>query len=69
MFKVIEDISPPIVNQLFNSNKVYNLRNPIGVSLSLVKTLFSGLTILLYIGPKIWKIIPPEIKKFDSLEI
>ena len=33
----------------------------------LVKTVFSGLESLSYLGPKTWEITPPEIKQVDVL--
>ena len=64
MFKVIKDISPPIVNKLFDRNEGnnYNLRNLSEFSLPIVTTVLSGLETLSYLGPKLWKIVPPEIK-------
>ena len=69
MFKGTTCISPPIVNELFNSNEGnnYNLRDPSDRSLPIVKTAFSGLESLSNLGPNIWEIVPPEIKEIDSL--
>ena len=48
MLKVIKDISPPIVNELFDRNQGnnYNLQNPFVFSLPIVKTVFIGLETL-----------------------
>ena len=59
MFKVIKGISPPIVNKLFkrNAGKI------------LVKTVFSRLEPLSYLGRKIWEIVPIEIKEVDCYNL
>lgn len=59
MFKVIKGISPPTVNKLFKRN----------AGIILLKTVFSRLEPLSYLGRKIWEIVPIEIKEVDSVTI
>ena len=43
------------------------MKDPSDCSLLIVKTAFGGLECLTNLGPKISKIVPPEIKEVDSL--
>ena len=62
-------ISLSPVNELFDRNEEnnYNLKSPSDFSLTIVKTMLSGVEALLYLVRKIREIVPPEMKKVDSL--
>ena len=60
MYKLISNLSPPILNAVFklNSDSLYNLRQISQFSRSLVKSLYHGTESISYLGPKIWDILP-----------
>ena len=68
IYKVINDISPEIMKDIFvlkhnnryNSNEVFITKN--------IRTEHYGKESLSYLGPKIWKIIPNDIKTSKSLK-
>ena len=46
----------------------YNLRNSLICGSYIIKTVHYGTETITYLGPKIWSIIPDEIKESASLE-
>ena len=67
MFKVSNGLAPEITNNVFQINpSVYNLRNSESEN---VKTVHYGTESLSFLGPKIWKLVPLEIKNSTSLQI
>lgn len=69
MLKIMKGVTSFMLNELFNSNERdnYILRNSSYLSLPITKTVFSRLEALSYLGPKVWEIVPLEIKVVDSL--
>ena len=68
MYKVANNIAPTIVSELFSfSNVNYNLRNGSQFHQTSVKSVWNGLETVSYLGPKIWKMVPEEIKQKPSL--
>ena len=67
IFKVINNISPEIMKEIFvlESNCMYNTRE-LFVTHN-VRTEHYGKATLSYLGPKIWNIIPNEIKSAATL--
>ena len=77
MFKTTKGETPYFMNDVFNSNvnigtenasahtrlqsHFYNPTNP--------KKVFSGLETLRVLGPKIWNLVPGDIKKSSSVSI
>ena len=65
MFKVSNGLATEITNNVFQINpSVYNLRNS-EFKTENVKTVHYGT----FLGPKIWKLVPLEIKNSISLQI
>ena len=69
IYKVINDISPVIMKDIFvlKENCIYNSRE-IFVTNN-IRTEHYGKESLSYLGPKIWSIIPNDIKTSTSLNI
>ena len=69
MFKVKNKLCSEIKLDLFKEVKhSYNLRNHLICGSYKIKTVRYGTQTITYLGPKIWSIIPDEIKESASLE-
>ena len=66
MFKVSKDLCPEIVKGLFEfrNEKPYNLRQ---MSQFYILTLRKGTKSIKFLGPKIWELIPDEMRELESL--
>ena len=68
VFKVYRSMSPPIFSELFRGRDIcYNLQSNSNVAVPNVKSVFHGSESISYLGPKIWDIIPLELKELTSL--
>ena len=68
MFKVYRSMSPPIFSELFRGRDIcYNLRSNSNFAVPHVKSVFHGSESISYLGPKIWDIVPLELKELTSL--
>ena len=69
MFKVSRGLSPEIVNELFQFREQipYQLRQRPQFQIPLVHSVFSGTESLKFLGPKIWALVPNEMKQLESL--
>ena len=68
MFKVFRSISPPIFSELFRGRDIYyNLPSNSNFAVPHVKSVFHGSESNSYLGPKIWDIVPLELKELTSL--
>ena len=62
--KLIIYLSPPIIDHLFQFREnSYNLRNFQQLESSTKKTTKMGLETISYCGPKLWNLVPQEIKE------
>ena len=69
MYKVKNELRPNIMLDLFKKvTHPYNLRNGLICGSYKIKTARYGTETITYHGPKIWSIIPDEIRKSTSLE-
>ena len=70
MYKLINNLSPPIMNRVFklNSDSRYNLRQISQFSRSLVRLVYHGTESISYLGPKIWDILPDDYKTIQNLD-
>ena len=69
MYEVKNNLCPLPVREIFNSNvHAYDLRNKKTWEQSNVRTVFYGTETVRYGGPKIWDILPSELKVSKSLE-
>ena len=68
MFKVKNNIAPEIMKELF-SPKIshYDLRNNNSFKSRRVNSVWHGTESVSYLGPKIWDLVPNEIKESQSL--
>ena len=71
MYKVANDMSPDIMNEVFKLRNTphYNLRHTSHFSTGLIHGAYNGTESASYLGPKIWEQIPVEIKNKDSLDV
>ena len=69
MFKVSKGLCPEIVKGLFQfrNDIPYNLRHRSKFHIPPLRTAFSGTESIKYLGPKIWELIPDEMKEIESL--
>ena len=69
MFKVSRGLSPEIVNELFQFRKQipYELRQRSQFQIPWVYSVFSGTESLKFLRPKVWALVPDEMKQLESL--
>ena len=67
-FKESKDVAPAIFSEVFSKRSVqYNLRHASEFYVPNVKNNFHGTESLSYLGPKIWNLVPKELKELSSL--
>ena len=69
MFKISSGFSPSILNELFQFREQipYELRQRPQIQIPWVHSVFSGTESLKLLGPKIWTLVPNEMKRLESL--
>ena len=68
MFKVYNNIAPPIFTEIFNErNSNYQLRHTSHFSVPLVKSVYNGTDSLSFSGSMIWHIVPKELKEAKTI--
>ena len=69
MLKVSKGLCPEIVKGLFQfrNDIPYNLRQRPQFHIPPVRTVFSGTESIKFLGPKIWELMPDEMKELESL--
>ena len=69
MYKVSKGIAPKIFVDIFscNSRANYDLRYQPEFSKPLVKSVFNRTETISYLGPRIWDLVPLEMKQKKSL--
>ena len=68
MYKVVSNVAPTIVSELFSfSNFNYNLRSGSQFHQPSANTAWNGQETISYLGPKIWNMVPEEMKQKSSL--
>ena len=65
MFKVSKGLCPEIVKGLFQFRN--DIRQRSQFHIPPVRTVFSGTESIKFLGPKIWELIPDEMKELESL--
>ena len=65
MYKFKNELAPMITVDVFTTipENHCNLRNYNGFRLPFARTVYHGTESILYLGPKIWDIVPVELKK------
>ena len=70
MYKVKNEMTPEILNDIFQTRtSSYNLRNNPSFSIRQVHSVYHGTESLSFLGPKIWELVPENIKQAESCEI
>ena len=70
MFKIYRNISTKILNDIFLPKiNSYDLRNKSTFESRKVNSVYHGTESLSFLGPKIWDLVPPEMKEIECLEV
>ena len=69
LYKVVNGLSPDIMKDVFplNTSSNYNTRNRRVFHSRPIKTVYYGSETLSHLGPKIWELVPDEIKSLNFL--
>ena len=68
MYKRLNGLSPDIMQNIFESkSNYYNTHNVPEFSSRNIKTVRYGLQTISYMAPKIWNLVPKEMKKVTTL--
>ena len=69
LFKVVNGLSQKLVSNCFKLNNmtVHNTRNRSIFYSQAVRTVLHGTESLSYLGPKIWELVPSDMKNLSSL--
>ena len=69
MFKVSKGLCPETVKGLFQfrNETPYNLRQTSQFHIPLVRTAFNSTESIKFLGPKIWELLPDQMKELESL--
>ena len=68
MFKVYRSMSSPIFSELLRQRDIcYDLRSKSNFAVPNIKSVFHGSESISYLGPKIWDIVPLELKELTNL--
>ena len=68
LYKILNGLSPDIMQDIFETkSNYYNIRNAPGFSSRNIKTVRYGLQTISYMAPKIWDLVPKEIKQVSTL--
>ena len=70
MFKTYTGMAPQIMNEVFPRNYIlnYNLRRHPEFASRAINTVHYGSESLSFLGPKIWEMLPVDLKNSDSLD-
>ena len=70
MFKIHRGLSPDILREIFVPKiSLYNLRRNNTFERRQVHSVYHGTESLSFLGPKIWDLVPLELKQLESLEV
>ena len=70
MFRILRGVSPDILREIFVLKiSLYNLRRNSAFERRRVHTVYHGTELLSFLGPKIWDLVPLELKQLGSLEV
>ena len=68
MFKVYRNVSSPIFSKIFHRCDInYNLQINSDFAMPDVRLVFHGSQSISYLGPKVWDIVPLELKELTSV--
>ena len=70
MFKIHRGLSPDILREIFVPKvRLYNLHQNNTFERRQVHSVHKGTESLSFLGPKIWDLVPLELKQLESLEV
>ena len=70
LYKVKSNMAPEILNEIFqNRTSSYTLRTNSSFAVRPVHSVYRGTESLSFLGPKIWELVPEDVKQSESLEI
>ena len=70
IYKFLNDLSPPIMNDLFQKQEnYYSLRNPTSLVSKPKFTTTYSIDTISFGGPQIWQDLPQDVKNSDSLNL
>ena len=67
MYKILNGLSPDIMQDVFETKCNYYNRNAPTFSSRNIKTVRYGLQTIFYMTPKIWNLVPKEMKQITTL--
>ena len=70
MFKMSNNYSISLISEIFDTqNNVYDFRNPSEVARRNVQSAFNGTGSISFLSPKIWDIVPSELKQLEAVNV
>ena len=70
VYQALHNLSSVLMSDLFSSkNTTYNLRGGGKLKMSDIKTRNYGSETISYLAPKVWDLVPDEIKSISSLDV
>ncbi len=64
IYKFIHGLSPKLMGEVFRPKEIkYNLRTDLYLVSNNIRTVHYGLQSISYLGPRIWKLVPDNIKE------
>ena len=70
MFKIHRGLSPDILREIFVPEIIlYNLRRDNTFERRQVHSVYHNTESLSFLGPKIWDLVPLELKQLESIEV
>ena len=70
LYKVYLGLAPELMNDIFKKRNVtYNFREKSTFETKNIKSVYYGSETIFFIGPKIWELLPSNIKHSENLDI
>ena len=70
IYETVNGLAPKFMNSIFEIKDIeYNLKNKINFKSCRITSVRCGIDCLTFLGPKIWNIVPEDIKKSESLNV
>ena len=70
LYKVRHGLAPELINDIFEKRNVtYNFRKNSTFETRNIKSVYYGSETISFIGPKIWELLPSNIKDSENLNI
>ena len=70
MYEILNGLSPDIMKDIFETkSNYYNTRNALAFSSRNIKTVRYRLQTISYMTPKMWDLVPKEMKNVTTLEV